>query len=174
MTVKWRYFPVALCVLSVACGGKSTETPGKGGPGGPATAGKPAAAVETAPPAVEAPKGTFMTKFRIGSAAGPDGIVTAETRTFQPGEAVFASFEIQNAPAGSKALVAWALLPDKRPLSRQEAPISKENPAAAFKADSKGWPIGDYEFEISLAEAGKEEARLMGTAPFKIVKEKLK
>lgn len=170
MMERWRVLPVALCVLSVACG-KSPEAPGKGG--SPAV-GKPTAVVETPPPVAEASKGTFMTKFRIGMAAGPDGIVTAETRTFQQGGEVFASFEIQNAPAGSKALVTWALLPDKRALSHQEAPISKENPAAAFKADSKGWPVGDYELEMSLAEAGNEKPTFMGTAQFKIVREKLK
>src|SRR5271169_4159017 len=162
MTDRWRCFPVALCVLSLACGGK-TEAPGKGGP---AAVGKPAAAVETPSPVAEAPKGAFMTKFRLGSSSAADGIVLAETRTFGPGEAVFASFEISNAPAGSKVRVAWALLPDK-------APLSPDKPAVAFKADPKGWPIGDYELEMSLAEAGKEDARFMGTAQFKIVKEKL-
>jgi hypothetical protein len=170
MTDKSRFLPVALCVLSVACGGK-TEAPGKGGT---AAVGKPAAAVETPLPVAEAPKGTIMAKFRLGSSAAPDGIVISETRTFGPGEAVFASFEILNAPAGSKVRAAWALLPDKKAVSRQEAPLSPDKPAVAFKADSKGWPIGDYELEMSLAEAGKDDARPMGTAQFKIVKEKLK
>ena len=44
MTDKWRYFPVALCVLSLGCGGKKAEAPEKGGPAG---IGKPIAAVET-------------------------------------------------------------------------------------------------------------------------------
>ena len=169
--MRWRYLPVALCVLSLACGGKKSEGPDKGGP---AAVGKPAVAGETPSPAAEAPKGTFIAKFRLGPAFGPEGTVNADVSVFRPGEPVFTSFEIPNAPAGSKVRVAWALLPDKKPISRQEAPLSPDKPAVAFKADSKGWPIGDYEFEISLAEAGKEEARLMGTAPFKIVKEKLK
>jgi hypothetical protein len=171
MTVKWRSFPVALCVLSLGCGGKKPEAPDKGGP---AAAVKPAAAVESPAAVAEAPKGAFMTKFRLGSSSGPDGTVGVETRTFGPGEAVFASFEIPNALAGSKVRVAWALLPDKKVVSRQEAPLPPDKPAVAFKADSKGWPIGDYELEMSLAEAGKEDARLMGTAQFKIVKDKPK
>jgi len=170
MTDKWRFLPVALCVLSVACGGK-TEAPGKSGPTGGA---KPTVAVETPAPVAEAPKGTFIAKFRLGPAFGPDGTVNVDLSVFRPGEPVFTSFEIPNASAGSKVRVAWALLPDKKPLSRQEAPLSPDKPAVAFKADSKGWPLGDYEFEIFLVEPGKEEARLMGTAPFKIVKEKLK
>ncbi len=170
MTKRWRFFPVALCVLFVACG-KSPEAPGKGGP---ATAGKPAATLETSTPAPEAPKGIYMTKFRFGLSAGPDGIVISETRTIQPGEAIFASFEIPNAPPGSKVLAAWVLLPDRKPLSRQEAPITPDKPAVAFKADSKGWPIGDYELEMSLAEAGKDKPTLVGTAQFKIVKDKLR
>lgn len=171
MTDKWRYVPVALCILSLGCGGRKPEAPGKGSP---AVVGQPTAAVESPSPVAEAPKGTVMTKFRFGSSSRPDGTVGAETRTFGPGEAVFASFEVQNAPAGSKIRVAWALLPDKKPVSRQEAALSPDKPAVAFKADSKGWPIGDYEFEMSLVEAGKEDARFMGTAQFKIVKEKLK
>lgn len=170
MTDKWRYFPVALCALSLACGGK-TEAPAKGGP---AAVGKPTMAVETPAPVAEAPKGTFIARFRLGPAFGPEGTVNVDMSVFRPGEPIFTSFEIPNAPAGSKVRVVWALLPDKKPVSRQEAPLSPDKPAVAFKADSRGWPIGDYEFEISLAEAGKEEARLMGTAPFKIVKEKLK
>lgn len=170
MTNKWRFFPVVLCVLSLACG-KKPEATEKGGPAG---VRKPTAAVEAPSPVTEAPKGTFIAKFRLGPAFGPEGTVVADMNMFRPGEPVFTSFEIPNAPAGSKVRVAWALLPDKKPLARQEAPLSPEKPAVAFKADSKGWPIGDYEFEISLAEPGKEDARLMGIAPFKIVKEKLR
>lgn len=170
MMERWRVLPVALCVLSVACG-KSPEAPGKGG--SPAV-GKPTAVVETPPPVTEAPKGIVIQKFRLGPAFGPDGTVNADVSSFRPGEPVFTSFEISNVPAGSKVRVAWALLPDRKPLARQEAPISPDKPAVAFKADSKGWPIGDYEFEIALAEPGKEDATPMGTAPFKIVKEKLK
>ena len=168
MTDKWRCLPVALCVLSLGCGGKGSEAPGKGGP---AAVGKPAGGVTTA--AADAPKGAFVSNFRLGSASGPDGTVSFEARAFAQGEAVFTSFEIPNAAAGSKVRVSWTLLPDKKPFSRQEAPLSPDKPAA-FKADSKGWPIGDYEFEISLAEPGKEDARPMATATFKIVKEKLK
>ncbi|MFI5120878.1 MAG: hypothetical protein ACHQM4_10705 [Thermoanaerobaculia bacterium] len=170
MTDKWRCFSVALCVFSLACGGK-TETPGKGGP---AAVGKPPAPAETPAPVAEAPKGTFIAKFRLGPSFGSEGTVNVDMNIFRPGEPVFTSFEIPNAPAGSKVRVAWATLPDKKPVSRQEAPLSPDKPAVAFKADSKGWPIGDYEFEIFLAEPGKDDARLMGTAPFRIVKEKLK
>lgn len=170
MTNKWRCLPVALCVLSLACGKKPEATE----KGAPATVGKPTAAAEAPTPVAEGPKGTFISKFRLGPAFGPDGTVNVDMNSFRPGESVFTSFEIPNALAGSKVRVAWALLPDKKPLARQEAPLSPDKPAVAFKADSKGWPVGDYEFEISLAEPGKDDARLMGTAPFKIVKEKLR
>ena len=164
MTDKWRCFPVALCVLSLGCGGKKSEAPDKASP-----------AAVAAPAAVaEAPKGPMISKFRLGSSSGPDGTVGIEARVFGPGEAVFTSFEILNAPAGSKARVAWNLLPDKKPVSRQEAPLLPEKPAVAFKADSKGWPIGDYELEMSLVEAGKEEEMFMGTAPLRIAKDKPK
>lgn len=167
----WRYFPVALCVLSLGCGGKKPEAPDKGGP---AAAGKSTVAVEAPSPVAEAPKGTVLTKFRLGSTSMPDGTVGVEAHVFGPGETIYASFEILNAPAASKARVAWALLPDRKPLSRQEAPLAPDKPAVAFKVDSKGWPIGDYVLEISLAEGGKDDARLMGTAPFKIGKDKLR
>ena len=169
MTDKWRCFPVALCVLSLGCGGKKAEAPK-----GTGTAEKPAAVVATPAAVAEAPKGAIITKFRLGSSAGPDGTVGAEAHVFGPGEAVFASFEILNAPAGSKIRVAWALLPDRKPVSRQEAPLSPDKPAVAFKADSKGWPVGDYVLEMSLADAGKDDARPMGSAVFKIAKDKTK
>lgn len=171
MTDKWRCLPVALCVLSLGCGGRKPEAPEKGGIG---SVEKPAAAVATPAAVAEGPKEPVISKFRLGSSSGPDGTVGIETRVFGPGEAVFASFEIPNAPAGSKARVAWALLPDRKPVARQEAPLSPDKPAVAFKGDSKGWPIGDYEVEMFLVEAGKDDARLMGTATFKIVKDKAK
>lgn len=164
----WRCLPVALCVFSLACGGKKPEATEKGGP--PAV-GKPTEAVQAPTPVTEVPKGTFIAKFRMGPAFGPEGTVNADMNMFRAGEPIFTSFEIPNALAGSKVRVAWATLPDKRPLSRQEAPLSPDKPALAFKTDSKGWPVGDYEFEISLAEPGGPE-RPMGTAPFKIVREK--
>jgi hypothetical protein len=171
MTEKWRCLPVVLCVLSLGCGGRKPEAPEKGGTG---AVEKPAPAVAAPAAVAEAPKQPSISKFRLGSSFGPNDTVNAETRTFGPGEAVFASFEIPNAPAGSKARVSWALLPDKKPVSRQEAPLSPDKPAVAFKGDSKGWPIGDYEFQMSLVEAGKDDARLIGTATFKIVKDKPK
>jgi hypothetical protein len=169
MTDKWRCLSVALCVLSLGCGGKKPEAPEKGGTG---AVEKPAAAIPAA--VAEAPKGPFISKFRLGSSSGPDGTVGVEAHIFGPGEAVFVSCEIPNAAAGSKVRVSWATLPDKKPVSRQEAPLSPDKPAVAFKGDSKGWALGDYELVISLAEAGKDDARPMGSATFKIVKDKPK
>ncbi len=159
MAGKLRYFSVALCVLSLACGGKKAEAPDRGG----------RAAVGKQGPVKDA----TIAKFRLGSASAPDGTVIIETRNFGRGESVFTSFEVPNAPARSRMRVAWFRLPDKTLVSSQEAPLVPENPAVAFKADSKGWPIGEYELEMSLAEAGKEVWTFMGTAQFKIVREKL-
>ena len=171
MTDKWRCLAVALCVVSLGCGGRKPEAPEKGGT---VAVEKPAAAVATPAAVAEAPKGPFISKFRLGSSSGPDGIVIAEAHVFGAGEAVVASFEIPNAAAGSKVRVSWAALPDKRVVSRQEVVLSPDKPAVAFKGDSKGWPLGDYEFLISLAEAGKDDARPLGSATFKIVKDKPK
>ena len=113
--------------------------------------------MEAPSPATDVKKGTYIAKFRLGPAFGPDGTVSADVSSFRPGESIFTSFEIPNAPAGSKVRVAWAQLPDKKPLARQEAPLSPDKPAVAFKADAKGWPIGDYEFEISLVEPGERK-----------------
>ena len=93
MTDKWRGLPVALCILSLGCGGKKPEAPKGTGAGE-----KPVAVVST--PAGEAPKGTVIMKFRLGSSAGPDGIVGAEAHVFGLGEPVVTSFEILNAPQG--------------------------------------------------------------------------
>ncbi len=140
--------------------------------GGAAAAEKPAEVVATPVVAQEAPKGPFISKFRLGSSSGPEGVVIAEAHAFVPGENVFASFEIPNAAAGSKVRVSWAALPDRKILSRQEAALPPDKPAVAFKGDSKSWPLGDYEFLIVLAEPGKDDARPLGSATFKIVKDK--
>ena len=171
MMDKWRCLPIALCVLSLGCGGKKPEAPVKGGA---ADVVKPVAVAATPANVADVPKGPFVSKFRLGSTAGPEGVVSAEAHAFVPGEAVFASFEIPNTAAGSKVRVSWAALPDKKIAFRQEATLSPDKPAVAFKADSKGWPLGDYEFLIALAEPGKDDARPMGSAPFKMVKDKPK
>ena len=171
MMGKWRCLPIALCVLSLGCGGKKPEAPVTGGA---AAVEKPVAVAATPADVANVPKGAFVSKFRLGSTAGPDGVVSAEAHAFVPGEAVFASFEIPNTAAGSKVRVSWAALPDKKIAFRQEAALSPDKPAVAFKADSKGWPLGDYEFLISLVEPGKDDGRPMGSAPFKMVKDKPK
>lgn len=171
MTDKWRCLPVALCVLSLACGGKKSEAPTKGA--SPAV-GQPTAAVATPASVPDAPKGAYVTKFRFGSSLRPDGTVLAEARAFGPGETVFASFDIPNAPAGSKVRVTWASLPDKKVVSRQEEALTPDKPAVSFKVDPKGWPLGDYEFVIGLVEAGKDDARTLGSATFKILKDRVK
>lgn len=170
MKDRWRWLPVALCALSLGCGGNKPEAPAKAGT---AAVEKPAQTVAT-PAAAEAPKGPFVSKFRLGTSAGPDGTVLAEAHAFGPGESFFASFEIPNATAGSKIRVSWATLPDRKVVSRQEAALSPDKPALAFKADPKGWALGDYEFLISLVEPGKDDAHTLGSANFKITKDKAK
>ena len=170
MRDKWHCLPIALCVFSLGCGGKKPEPETRA----TGAAEKPVAVAATPADVADAPKGPFVSKFRLGSTAGPDGVVSAEAHAFVPGEAVLASFEIPNTAAGSKVRVSWAALPDKKIVFRQEAALSPDKPAVAFKADSKSWPLGDYEFLIALAEPGKDDARPMGSAPFKMVKDKPK
>jgi hypothetical protein len=171
MTGKWLCLPVALCVLSSGCGGKKPEPVDKGTP----AATRPTSPEAASPtPAADAPKGAFISKFKLGSSFGPDGSVFLESHLFTPGETVGTSFEIPNAASGSKVRVAWTLLPDKRVLAHQEAPLSPDKPALTFKGDSKGWPLGEYELLITLVDPGKEDAHPMGNATFKLVKDKPK
>jgi hypothetical protein len=169
MTGKWLCLPVALCVLSAGCGGKKPEAAEK-----TAAAVKPATPEDRPTAVVEAQKGVYIAKFRLGSSFGPDGAVFAESHAFVPGDVVGASFEIPNAPAGSRVKVAWVVLPDKRVVAHQEAALVPDKPAVTFKGDSKGWALGEYEFVISYAEPGKDDARTMGNAPFKLTRDKAK
>ncbi len=169
MTHKWPFPLVALCVLSLGCG-KKPEVPANTGV---APAQKPVAEVPAVAAPVEAPKGIVISKFRLGTSAGADGVVAAEAHVFGPGESVFASFEVPNAAGGSRVRASWAILPDRKVVARQEATLSPDKPAVSFKGDSKGWAPGDYEFLIALAEPGKDD-RTLGSATFKIVRDKTK
>ncbi len=154
-----------LIVSAIGCGGK-TEAPAGTGAGAKAAAAAPT----EAPKAAEAPKGPYVTKFRLGYSMGPDGVVTQDGSVFTAGETACASFEVPNTPPDAKIRILWKPQPDGRILAEEEMPARA---AYSAKADTKGWPTGDYLLQINItSETLNRQNMGLGTATLKIVKDR--
>ena len=157
----------ALILTATGCGGKTEAPAGTGG------SAKTAAEVPKPPEAAksaDAPKGPYVTKFRLGSSAGPDGVVTKDGSVFAAGETAHASFEIANTPPDAKIRILWKPQPDGRNLAEEEMPARA---AYSAKADTKGWPAGDYVLQIYISSETLNRQNMgLGTATLKIVKER--
>lgn len=152
----------------LGCGGKKTETTSTPGP---RTEGETPRA--TASQAVAPSRGVHISKFRLGYGFGPEGTVYVDGGTFAQGESAFVSFDLNNAPAGAKARIAWNLQPTNRTLAQSEAPVSSDKPTVAIKADTATWPLGEYVLQIFLVPSGADPVSV-GTAKLKIVKDRPK
>jgi hypothetical protein len=103
------------------------------------------------------PAGPRVAKFRIGSAATSDGIVTIETDSFRQGDTVYISFEEKNVPSQSRAKVVWSDA-SKRKISEEQKPL--ESGSGAVKFQLKGTAdlaIGDYLLELYYGDPGPPE-----------------
>lgn len=49
----------------------------------------------------------YESAFRLGRAQPPDGIATDERNVFNQGDPLYASFAVENAPAGAKVRPSW-------------------------------------------------------------------
>jgi hypothetical protein len=168
-TIRWGA-ALVLSFVVAGCGGKSEK------PAAPAGPEKAQAPVETRKPA-EGAKGPYITAFRIGHGFGENGKVSIEGATFGPGEPVFLSFDVPNAPADGKVrVVVLSAADSSRTLREEEAPVAATTPpSVSFKIETKGWPAGDYIIRKSLTSASARFDNLtLGLAQFKIVKERPK
>ena len=151
----------ALILTATGCGGKTEAPAGTGGSAKPAS---------EAAKSADAPRGPYVTKFRLGSSTGPDGVVTQDGSVFAAGETAYASFEIANTPPDSKIRILWKPQPDGRNLAEEEMPARA---AYATKADTKGWPTGDYVLQIYISSETLNRQNMgLGTATLKIVKDR--
>ena len=151
----------ALAVGLAACGGK-TESPAGGGAGPAAAAPK---AAESKPPT-----GPVVGKFRIGRAAGADGIVTEETSTFSQGEPVLVSFELKGIAPGTVAKVVWTTDGGKKVLGEEQKTPASETGFVSFGAkETAAWPAGDYYMLMQVSDSSGKTFAGLGGKDFRIV-----
>ena len=135
---------LAVLILSVA--GCKKESP----PPPPAAVPPPAPQVQ-APP--RTPDVVSVANISLGKTLGPDKKVAAATDTFARGDTIYAVVETTG--SGNATLKArWTYHKGDKtaPVSEDSQTISASGPAASEFHISKpdGWPVGDYQVEISL------------------------
>lgn len=87
----------------------------------------------------------------LGNGVGPDKKVTGETRTFAPGDTIYASVDTQGA-APSAALAARWTYQDGQTVHEETQALALTGPATTefHIARPNGWPKGTYKVEILL------------------------
>lgn len=146
-------------VTAFACGGEKKEAPGGGGSSGSAASSSSSSSSN---------KDIYVDKYRIGRTQNSDGITGTETDTYQPGDTVYQSFELRNAPEGSKVRITFTSLADGSKVGELEQATGKNGLVSFAMKDTKNWKPGTYRSEYFLAR-DNEKPRGMGTHDFKIV-----
>lgn len=141
---------LVLAVLILGLAGCKKESP----PPPPAAVPTPAPQVQAPPPA---PDVVSVANISLGKALGPDKKVAAATDTFAKGDTIYAVVETTG--SGNATLKArWTYHKGDKsaPVSEGSQTISATGPAATEFHVSKpdGWPLGDYQVEISLNDQG--------------------
>ena len=137
---------LVLAALTLSLTGCKKEAP----PSAPATAPKQAPQVQAPPPA---PDVVSVANISLGKALGPDKKVAAATDTFAKGDTIYAVVETTGSgKATLKARWTYHKGDKTAPVSEDSKTISASGPAATEFHVSKpdGWPLGDYQVEISL------------------------
>ena len=135
---------LAVSILGFA--GCKKESP----PSAPTAVPTPAPQVQAPPPA---PDVVSVANISLGKALGPDQKVAAATDTFAKGDTIYAVVETTG--SGNATLKAkWTYHKGDKtaPVSESSQTISASGPAASEFHVGKpdGWPLGDYQVEISL------------------------
>jgi len=137
-------FVLAALVLGLA--GCKKESP----PPSPAAVPPPAPQAQTPSPAEGV---VSVVNISLGKALGPDKKVAAATDTFAKGDTIYAVVETTGSgKATLKARWTYHKGDKTAPVSEDSKTISASGPAATEFHVSKpdGWPLGDYQVEISL------------------------
>jgi hypothetical protein len=158
---------LVLSLAAAGCGGKG-ESPAAHSP-------EKARAAAEAPKPAEGATGPYITAFRIGHGLAPNGAVVGEGSVFAPGETIYVSFDVPNAPPDGKVLLRWQSAGDNKTVHETEVALAAQSPNVSSKTETTGWPPGDYILYkyLSAPSAGFENLKL-GTATAKIVRERPK
>jgi hypothetical protein len=96
---------------------------------------------------------TMVDDVTIGHQVEADGTIAAANQgdDFAPGQPVYVTMKVGDAPAGSKVKVAW-YGPGEKKLSDDEKPVVAGQTYLTFEAKTDSWPKGDYRAEVWIGD----------------------
>lgn len=149
MTTYFRYLMIASLALGLTACKKEAPPPPPPAPA-PAPAPTPAPKVEA-----PAPAAVSVANITLGKAIGADKKVTAAMDVFAKGDTIYAA--VETAGSGNATIKAkWTFHKGDKTADVSEATetIAATGPAVSAFNISKpsGWPPGDYQVEIFLAD----------------------
>jgi len=89
----------------------------------------------------------------IGHALGADGAIATDQTgdDFAPGQPAYIAMEVGDTPAGSAVKVAW-FGPGETRVGEETKNVATGQRYLNFKADTKGWALGDYRAEVWIGD----------------------
>jgi len=126
---------------------------------GPAIAEKPGIAKpgDVSPPVAQA----MVDDVNIGVAVAGDGRVPAGTSPddFLPGEDIYLTMDVSDAPPGTAIRVVW-IGPDDQEIARQAKTVTAGESTLRFvKQDTGSWKPGDYRAEVWVGDEKVNDER---------------
>jgi hypothetical protein len=97
---------------------------------------------------------TMVDDVTIGKEVGPDGMIATENQgdDFAPGETVYLTMNVADAPAGSAIKVVW-FGPGEQQVGEQSKQVETGSQYLTFEtADTGAWQKGDYRAEVWVGD----------------------
>ena len=96
---------------------------------------------------------TMVDDFTIGSNVGQDGMIAPEDQgdDFAPGDTVYYTMNVADAPAGSAVKVVW-FGPGETRINEEEKTVDPGTKYLTFQADTANWEKGDYRAEVWIGD----------------------
>jgi hypothetical protein len=105
---------------------------------------------DVSPPVAQA----MVDDVNIGVALASNGRVPADSTpdNFLPGEDIYLTMDVSDAPPGTAIKVVW-IGPGDKQIARQEQSVAAGVPTLKFvKQDTRGWKPGDYRAEVWVGD----------------------
>jgi hypothetical protein len=96
---------------------------------------------------------TMVDDVTVGHKVGSDGMIAAEDQgdDFAPGDPVYITMKVADAPADSKVKVAW-YGPGETKIKDEEKAVNPGEQYLTFQADTGSWQKGDYRAEVWIGD----------------------
>jgi hypothetical protein len=96
---------------------------------------------------------TMVDDVTIGKKVGADGMIATEDQgdDFAPGDTVYVTMKVADAPAGSAVKVAW-YGPGETKINDEEKSVPTGQQYLTFQADTSSWKKGDYRAEVWIGD----------------------